>query len=260
MAHDTIVDETGSQVNLPFAFRLGLVGYLGYEVRRETADYPGETSEKSAPEPDAAFIRCGRAVVIQDNSVWILELQQRGTDYDGVWRLKAEAAVRAAKHTPKKFVRREISLRPHMSKSAYAKRVARARAAIDAGDSYEVRLTTTFGAELDHVGDPLTWYEALRKRKTRRRMLRISSSMMWPYCARRRSASYPLTPRPNVWKLGPSRAPQLDMMMLRRPPIALTLQNCIKSNAENLMIADLIDAVAATTCRRSRSCWAVSTT
>ena len=51
-----------------------------------------------------------------------------------------------------------------MSKRAYAKRVARARAAIDAGDSYEVCLTTTFGAELDHVGDPLTWYEALRSK------------------------------------------------------------------------------------------------
>ena len=65
MAHDTIVYDTGAPIDLPFAFRLGLVGYLGYEVRRETADYPGETSEKSAPEPDAAFIRCGRAVVIR---------------------------------------------------------------------------------------------------------------------------------------------------------------------------------------------------
>ena len=65
--------------------------------------------------------------------MWILELQQRGTDYDGAWRRTAEAAVRAAKPTPKKFVRREISLRPQMSKRAYAKRVARARAAIDAG-------------------------------------------------------------------------------------------------------------------------------
>ena len=53
MAHDTVIDANGAPITLPFAFRLGLVGYLGYEVRRETADYPGETSEKSAPEPDA---------------------------------------------------------------------------------------------------------------------------------------------------------------------------------------------------------------
>ena len=48
MAHDIVVDETGSQVIYLFAFRLGLVGYLGYEVRRETADYPGGRPRKRA--------------------------------------------------------------------------------------------------------------------------------------------------------------------------------------------------------------------
>ena len=32
MAHDIAVDENGAPIDLPFAFRLGLVGYLGYEV------------------------------------------------------------------------------------------------------------------------------------------------------------------------------------------------------------------------------------
>ena len=112
MAHDIVVDETGAPIDLPFAFRLGLVGYLGYEVRRETADYPGETSEKSAPEPDAAFIRCGRAVVIQDSTVWILELQRGTYDDGGVGRPSHRTSN---KPRTKKFVRREISLRPHMS-------------------------------------------------------------------------------------------------------------------------------------------------
>ena len=240
MAHDIVVDETGSQVNLPFAFRLGLVGYLGYEVRRETADYPGETSEKSAPEPDAAFIRCGRAVVIHDNCVWILELQQRGTDYDGAWRLKAEAAVRAAKPTPKKFVRREISLRPQMSKRAYAKRVARARAAIDAGDSYEVCLTTTFGAELDHVGDPLTWYEALRSKNPAPHAAYLKLNDVAILCSSpERFLSIDATTRRVEARPFKGTAARYDdaTQDLRS---ALTLQNCIKSNAENLMIADLL--------------------
>ena len=50
------------------------------------------------------------------------------------------------------------------------------------------------------MGDPLTWYEALRKNKTRRRMLLISSSMTWPSSARPRSGSYLLTPPPDAWR------------------------------------------------------------
>ena len=49
-----------------------------------------------------------------------------------------------------------------MSKQTYAKRVMKAKAAITAGDSYEVCLTTTFSTEVEAVGDPLRWYEALR--------------------------------------------------------------------------------------------------
>jgi len=238
MAHDTVIDANGAPITLPFAFRLGLVGYLGYEVRRETADYPGETSEKSAPEPDAAFIRCGRAVVIQDNCVWILELQQG--DYDDAWRLRAEAAVRASKPSPKKFVRCEISLRPHMSKRAYAQRVARARAAIDAGDSYEVCLTTTFGAELDHVGDPLTWYEALRSKNPAPHAAYLKLDDVAVLCSSpERFLSIDATTKRVEARPFKGTAARYDDAA-RDLQSALTLQNCVKSRAENLMIADLL--------------------
>ena len=172
--------------------------------------------------------------------MWILELQQ-GSAYDGAWRLKAEAAVRNAQHpTPKKFVRRSIALTPQMSKRAYAQRVARARAAIDAGDSYEVCLTTTFGAELDHVGDPLTWYEALRSKNPAPHAAYLKLDDVAVLCSspERFLSIDASTKRVEARPFKGTAARHDDAK--RDLQSALTLQNCVKSRAENLMIADLL--------------------
>ena len=65
----------GSQVNLPFALRLGLVGYLGYEVTRDRG-LPRRDVGEIAPEPDAAFIKMRPRRCDSGQCVWILELQQ----------------------------------------------------------------------------------------------------------------------------------------------------------------------------------------
>ena len=83
---------------------------------------------------------------------------------DDAWHRRALAAVAAspaAPTAPTAPPRAGAALRARDSAPSYAAKVAAAKAAIDAGDSYEICLTTTFeGPETS--GDVLAAYEALR--------------------------------------------------------------------------------------------------
>lgn len=239
-AHDTIVDEHGVKVDLPFAFRLGLVGYLGYEVRRETADFPGDVDvREKAPEPDAAFVRCGRAVVLDGSGAWLLELGENGV-YDKTWSVKAEKAIRASHQRRPAFARQRTALVPQMSKQTYAKRVMKAKAAITAGDSYEVCLTTTFSTEVEAVGDPLRWYEALRTKNPapHAAYFRLEDVALLCSSPERFLSVDASTKRVEARPFKGTAARSSDPVIDARA--ALELQTCVKSRAENLMIADLL--------------------
>ena len=74
----------------PCEFTLGWLGYLGYELKRETGG-----TDVAAATPDACLIFAGRAVVLDhaEGSAWLLALD--APDADG-WLAAARAAVEAA--------------------------------------------------------------------------------------------------------------------------------------------------------------------
>ncbi|HET8878058.1 MAG TPA: aminodeoxychorismate synthase component I, partial [Arthrobacter sp.] len=143
-------------------FALGWLGYLGYELKRETGG-----SDVESPVPDAALIFAGRAVVLDhlEGAVWLLALEAPDA---ADWLQNARAAVTASEAplpsavqpppAPPAFSARD-------SESGYKARIAAAKHQIAEGNTYEVCLTTTLTAVVP-AGSISPWqtYLALRRR------------------------------------------------------------------------------------------------
>lgn len=165
----------------PGEFTLGWLGYLGYELKRETGG-----ADVSAATPDAALIFAGRAVVLDhvEGTAWLLALDAPDATE---WLDTARAAVRAAAATPTASDSQDAAAYPagaaldggstgvggspvpaftsRDSGVAYRAKIAEAQREIGEGNTYEVCLTTTLAAHVpaDTV-DPWNTYLALRRR------------------------------------------------------------------------------------------------
>ena len=156
----------------PCEFTLGWLGYLGYELKRETGG-----SNVDAETPDASLIFAGRAVVLdhQERTAWLLALD---TPDAGEWLATARAAVAAATAEgvlgsaaggsngvglPGRTAVLDFGARD--SEASYKAKIAAAQHEITEGNSYEVCLTTALTAS-PAAGeiDPWQTYLALRRR------------------------------------------------------------------------------------------------
>lgn len=148
-------------------FTLGWLGYLGYELKRETGG-----NDVRSDTPDAALLFAGRAVVIdhREHTVWLLALDTHDAEE---WLREARAAVGAASAAPAAAVEvassRSVPSGPvpefvsRDSATDYKRKIADAQHEISEGNSYEVCLTTTLEAP-DGGLDPWASYLALRRR------------------------------------------------------------------------------------------------
>jgi anthranilate synthase component 1/para-aminobenzoate synthetase len=160
----------------PCDFTLGWLGYLGYELKRETGgqDVPSDT-------PDAGLIFAGRAVVLDhtDNTVWLLALDAPDAS---AWLARARDAVTAAVAgaaggAPQAGGSSAVVL-PEAdgaalgpapafagwdTEASYKRKIAESQHQIAEGNSYEICLTTTLEAEVPAL-DPWAAYLALRRR------------------------------------------------------------------------------------------------
>ncbi|MBP2268800.1 anthranilate synthase component 1/para-aminobenzoate synthetase [Pseudarthrobacter sp. PvP004] len=146
-------------------FTLGWLGYLGYELKRETGgnDVPADT-------PDAALLFAGRAVVMdhREQTVWLLALDAPDA---GEWMREARTAVEAAAAGPVSSVAGSLSAEPaggpefvsRDSATDYKRKIADSQHEISEGNSYEICLTTTLEAAAGNL-DPWSSYLALRRR------------------------------------------------------------------------------------------------
>jgi para-aminobenzoate synthetase len=152
-------------------FTLGWLGYLGYELKRETggSDVPSGT-------PDAALIFAGRAVVLDhlEHSVWLLALEAPDA---AEWLALARSAVTAAAGpdeadtTAGTAVGSENLAAPAFTgrdtERAYKLKIADAQHEIAEGNTYEVCLTTAVSAAAPAGPDgldPWRTYLALRRK------------------------------------------------------------------------------------------------
>ena len=153
----------------PAGFRLGWVGWLGYELRGESMDV---AIRSHASTPDAAWLWVDRVIVV-DHESQSLSLMALGDDWTGElqqWREQMESLVshvsqRADRSDP---VSPEVDVSPRDGPVAswrdsdvrYLEMIARCQDAIIEGDAYQLCLTTS--VRVEPAADPVTTYLALR--------------------------------------------------------------------------------------------------
>jgi anthranilate synthase component 1/para-aminobenzoate synthetase len=164
----------------PCEFILGWLGYLGYELKRETGG-----SDVAAGTPDACLIFAGRAVVLDhvEHTAWLLALD---TPDAGAWLEAARSAVAAAtavaerpapasstdaggsnRAVPALRGGAGLDFAARDTEAGYKGKISAAQHEIAEGNSYEVCLTTALTASIPAgpAGlDPWQTYLALRRR------------------------------------------------------------------------------------------------
>ncbi len=159
----------------PCEFTLGWLGYLGYELKRETGG-----SDVAAPTPDACLIFAGRAVVLDhaEGTAWLLALDTPDApDWLGAARAAVAAASAAAPaggpagpRSPAQGPLASRATAPHFTardaETAYKAKVSEAQREIAEGNTYEVCLTTALTAAVPagtHGTDSWQTYLELRR-------------------------------------------------------------------------------------------------
>lgn len=153
--------------DLPFAFGLGYVGYLGYELKADAGSQLVHTS----PTSDAAFVFADRAVVIDHvgGACYLLALSETPDDPRvPEWFARIETQIRALDEAvdappPHPLVKLEDDTKPRMrhANEDYLALIGQCLDEIRSGESYEVCLTNA--ATVDRTIDPLQSYETLRE-------------------------------------------------------------------------------------------------
>lgn len=149
-------------------FRLGLVGWLGYELRSETMGVPRTRTSRY---PDAAFLRVVRALAIEpDGSAQLLALGE-SWDEHAEWRDSTIRRLSSAERVSKPgrsadfdttasglLNRRELTWRD--TDAEYIAKVLACQEAIREGEAYQLCLTTE--ADVAGAFDPVEVYARLR--------------------------------------------------------------------------------------------------
>lgn len=220
-------------------FTLGWLGYLGYELKRETGG-----NDITSGTPDAALLFAGRAVVIdhRDSAVWLLAIDAPDADE---WLGLAREAVLSAAGAPGhpagdpavgSSVPLEFSSRD--TEDEYKSKIAEARHQIAEGNTYEVCLTTEVTAA-DPGLDPWESYLALRKRNpapfaSYLKFGDLTVASTSPERFLRITSDGGMRAEPIKGTRGRANDPAIDEALRRG------LESSLKDRAENIMIVDLL--------------------
>ncbi len=168
---------------LACGFALGWLGYLGYELKRETGGADAMLPQDELP--DAALIFAGRAVVIDHatSAVFLLSLTDARPDRElDAWLQEARDAIAVASEVPGEAPLAALAAEPvagpgavppsrrlpvpafsvRDSREEYLAKIRAAQAEIAEGNTYEVCLTTSLSARVECT-DPLDAYLVLRE-------------------------------------------------------------------------------------------------
>ncbi|GAA1125223.1 aminodeoxychorismate synthase component I [Arthrobacter flavus] len=243
-------------------FTLGWLGYLGYELKRET----GGSSAVPGTLPDAALIFAGRAVVLdhEQQATYLLTLTAPGHDQDVQhWLSTARSAVReadtlnigGATASPRDAVAPATTAAPadtaapsagpppvftsRDTRSSYLDKVRYAQAQIREGNTYEVCLTTSLHARTPAALDSFEVYRALRRASPAPfahflRFPNFAVASTSPERFLQLSGGGALRAEPIKGTRRRSSDPELDLAL------RADLQNSLKDRAENIMIVDLL--------------------
>ncbi|WP_298254238.1 aminodeoxychorismate synthase component I [uncultured Arthrobacter sp.] len=228
----------------PCEFALGWLGYLGYELKRETG---GADVGTGSDLHDAALLFAGRAVVVDhaERAVFLLTLTDGAPDADrDAWLHRARTAVDAAALSsagippspPGPLPVPHFTLRD--SRAEYLDKIRAAQAEITEGNTYEVCLTTSLTARTARL-DPLAVYLLLRAASPApfAHFLRFPGFAVASTSPERfleLDADGHLRAEPIKGTRGRSVDPATDAALLE------DLRTSAKDRAENIMIVDLL--------------------
>ena len=226
-------------------FTLGWLGYLGYELKRETggSDTPSDT-------PDAAMIFAGRAVVLDhlEECAWLLALEAPDAPE---WLALARSAVTAAAGAASTATASTAvgigsiaapAFTGRDTEHAYKAKIADAQHEITEGNTYEVCLTTAVRADVaggpDGL-DPWQAYLALRRKNpapfaSYLRFGELTVASTSPERFLKIAADGGMRAEP-IKGTRPRAADPAGDEQLRR-----NLESSPKDRAENIMIVDLL--------------------
>jgi para-aminobenzoate synthetase len=226
----------------PCEFTLGWLGYLGYELKRETGG-----SDVDSATPDACLIFAGRAVVLdhRERAVWLLALDAPEA---GDWLAAARAAVTAAEGSlgpgadvaPSAVSATAPDFSARDTEAAYKAKIAGAQHEITEGNSYEVCLTTALTATAPAGQlDPWQAYLALRRRNPAPfasflRLAEVTVASTSPERFLRIAADGAMRAEPIKGTRSRAADAALDALLRRE------LESSPKDRAENIMIVDLL--------------------
>lgn len=214
-------------------FTLGWLGYLGYELKRETGG-----SNVRSHTPDAQLIFAGRAVVLdhQSGHVWALTLDPD----DGEWLARVRHAVgrSSGKPLPAPGTPPVPSFSSRDTEDDYKGKITDAQHQIAEGNTYEVCLTTTVSAK-DPGLDPWETYLALRNRNpapfaSYLRFGELTVASTSPERFLRITSDGGMRAEPIKGTRARANDPVIDDALRRG------LESSLKDRAENIMIVDLL--------------------
>ncbi|MET4095946.1 aminodeoxychorismate synthase component I [Arthrobacter sp. UYCu712] len=231
----------------PAEFALGWLGYLGYELKRETGG-----SDVTSDSPDACLLFAGRAVLLDhlEGTTWLLALD---TAEAGEWLDAARAAVAAAAEPARadsagpaaggkgaglQSAGPDFAARD--SEVSYKAKITEAQHEIAEGNSYEICLTTVLTAKTPAGGlDPWQAYLALRRRNPAPfasflRFGELSVASTSPERFLRVAADGGMRAEPIKGTRRRDADPERDAGLRRE------LESSPKDRAENIMIVDLL--------------------
>ncbi len=228
-----------AEENLPFGFKAGFVGYLGYELKTSL----GYTTSHDADLPDAALFFTSRTVVFDhnQNKVYLLALT---TDKNKAATLSWFETIAAKlnqkmKHSAPQVekIAEEIVFSLSQNQEEYIEKINDCKQKIIDGESYEICLTNRVHTNL-HL-EPLNLYRFLRKHNPapyasflRFDDFSILSSSPEQFLKIKKDGW--VSSKPIKGTIAKSDDPSIDFDNKQH------LQSNEKDRAENLMIVDLL--------------------
>lgn len=226
------------ELELPFDFNCGFVGYLGYELKGETTNVSNRFISEL---PDAQFIFLDRAIVydhLEDNCYLLcLSSVNNQKEADFWFNNVIDKLQQPRKFTGTVKKRGYIDLKYSQSRHQYLNNIARSKEYICSGDSYEICLTNKLKTSIKI--DPLEYFSLLRLNNPAPHSAFLKFDDCSIACASMErfikvNKERQVETKPIKGTLPRGKTPLEDQQL------AFELKNNEKFTSENLMIVDLL--------------------
>lgn len=222
------------QIELPFPFVGGFVGYFGYELKAEL----GASLRHTSPWPDAALMRTDRYLVFdhnQDRLFLVSHDRDRGQAEQWFAAMRERLTALTAPETPPPPG--AIAFTLEKEREAYLADIATCERHLHDGESYEICLTNRWRGHCDE--DPAIVYRRLRRLNPAPYASCLRFGELWVLSSSpEQFLSVAADGQVSTKPIKGTRARQADPVADQNA--AEDLRLAVKERSENLMIVDLL--------------------